>query len=170
MDERLLLLKPIRYFCPMCGEWHEWKSSQNLLHHAKLKCEKYKDILHIHYLNDSLYVMTETVCGYSNIEAVGLLFMGSIKIEDIYKSPNEQKISFILPINEEENQKPKECSDCSDTNKCFIYRVAKDSNKLLYVMLGFEFKRSDYEEIIGWRLFTDAKRDGDKEGHPDGKQ
>lgn len=170
MDQRLLLLKPERYFCPMCGEWHEWKSSQNLLHHAKLECERYKDILHIHYLNDSLYVMTETVCGYSNIGAVGLLFMGSIKIEDIYKSPNEQKISFILPINEEENKKPKECSDCSDTNKCFIYRVAKDSNKLLYVMLGFEFKRSDYEEIIGWRLFTDTKRDGDEEVHPDGKQ
>lgn len=37
-------------------------------------------------------------------------------------------------------------------------------------MFGLEFRQSDYEEIIGWRLFTDTKRDGDKEGHPDGKQ
>ena len=151
MYQKLLDLRPKRYLCPYCGEWHEYELLNELGYYdsrdnkAKFKCESCDIIpVRIFFRNGYCHYETRFSCPAANLE-----IKDSIQIEDFVSSSTEPRVTFVIPINADEEICKDECDDCFFKKECMICKLAeKNNSRDMNITFGFEFEQSDYEELV----------------------
>ncbi len=153
MNQELLNLRPIRFLCPYCGEWHKWELSHELDFYdsssckAELGCESQAANcnhrkMHIYFSDGYCYYRTIPTCSRGNLD-----INDKIPIEDIVESSEESRVTFAVPFTANRDVGRRSCIDCPTKNVCLMYKLGDKSNsRHMHITFGFEFKQYDYNK------------------------
>ena len=121
IDERMLGLKPIKIFCPLCGKWHKWKGI-NLDYHDKYDKYEYwcydNDTDIVIWLEDKkIHVKSTEICARD-----ACLINDSVDYADIEYDSEESEIKFEVPVRISREMDSESCrnSECSNCKKCYL--------------------------------------------------
>ena len=152
MLRELLKLKPRRYCCPFCGEWHGWQLSHELGYYnsacnkAELTCKReiydsYSNRkMFIYFYDDYCYYETIPTCtrGYLEIK-------DKIPIEDIVESSKRHSVTFTVPFITKYNVGKDKCEICDGRDTCLMCKLEDEKgSQCMHITFGFEFDKSDY--------------------------
>lgn len=153
MERRLLDLKPKRFLCPYCGEWHDWDKEKALGYYDS---NSYKAIFvcsdtpvgcnkgnyRVFFEDGYCYYITAEKC----IRA-GLNLNGKIAIADITESIDEPIVTFKVPFKPYSSVGSERCKDCKEVDVCNVVKLAdKGYYPNMEITLGFEFEQFEYEK------------------------
>ena len=157
MNPKLLKLKPKRYLCPYCGEWHEWELNYPLevydgevyeasfiCSNQPIGCNKGKYTIFFRDCNDYdfdyCFYSTEPLCKRANFE-----LEGKIKIKAITESSDEPRVTFKVPFKPRKTVGTYECLDCDSRRVCNLVSLSDAGyDDHMEIPFGFEFDRDDY--------------------------
>lgn len=149
MEQKLLELKPKRYLCPFCGEWHKWNLSRELSYYdspsnwAELTCDRQEDECAFYFEDGYCYYRTSCVCDRANLD-----IDKNILIEDIVESSCKPQVTFSVPVIVESDVNYGECSECYCRRSCLICKLGTENlSRCMDIPFGFEFEQSDYNRI-----------------------
>ena len=174
MNPKLLKLKPKRYLCPYCGEWHEWELSNPLEDYdgeeweiydswegeyvvstgvADLRCpndlEDYDDRhIYFRFKEGKCYFKTFSECdSKKEIDS-------RILINDIVESDKKPRVIFHVPFTSETEVNNMSCEDCGSKDVCIVCKLGeKNDGYHMEIPFGFEFDKDDYMRYSNvWRL------------------
>ena len=174
MNPKLLKLKPKRYLCPYCGEWHEWELNYPLEDYdgeeweiydswegeyvvstgvADLRCpndlEDYDDRhIYFRFKEGKCYFKTFSECdSKKEIDS-------RILINDIVESDKKPRVIFHVPFTSETEVNNMSCEDCGSKDVCIVCKLGeKNDGYHMEIPFGFEFDKDDYMRYSNvWRL------------------
>lgn len=164
MNKELLRLRPKRYLCPYCGEWHEWNFASNLASHdsysykAQLGCKYQRAGCQtrrtIIYFEDGIcHYKTRSICGRGHLEIDGV-----ISIDEIVESSEEPRVTFSVLFKAASEVGISKCEDCASKDKCLICRLCDENNsRVMHITFGFEFEPSEYFKYADVQKHEDGK-------------
>ena len=152
VKQELLKLRPTRYLCPYCGEWHVWKYDDNLescnsYHHpAILRCQYpnvYYGKVEIYFSDKRLYYSTSSICRRANQR-----IEGNIPIFSIIENPNRPIVTFDVKFESDNCVNRNECCNCDFKSECNFLKLGDEGdNRHMMITFGFEFEPSEYEQF-----------------------
>lgn len=163
MHKELLSLKPKRYLCPACGEWHDWE--EGALSECTIFGPAPSDKTHVDCSNtDCRFFVEEDF--YIHVNVINLCscrcFEEAIPFDSICEDSTRPIITFDVdvdgaPIYFEDFQTPDCNCDCSSVKTCNVYRLGHQAKRnsngdyTLKFTFGFEFDEEDYWKIVNPR-------------------
>lgn len=155
MEKELLKLKPKRFLCPYCGEWHEWNRRTPIEYHDNCNLKAYfvcSNALNenlckagsygIYHDNFYLYWSTRAVCQKAHLE-----MNEKIPISAIREDPYRPIITFDALFISDNPVGSDECRNCLFVDKCNCAQLGDKGDKRgMIIKLGFEFEQSDYDK------------------------
>lgn len=155
MDRELLELKPTRFLCPYCGEWHEWKSP-NTLDWYDSKGDSYRTecsgfsagvssrgCYKFYFDDNKMYYSTDSVCGMAHMH-----IESSIEVKEILFSSMKPIVYFDHAFVSANKVGRVECSGCdSCIEKCNPVKLGDAGDgRNMTITFGFEFDEEDYRK------------------------
>ena len=151
IDERILELKPIEIFCPMCGKWHEWEGVE-LDYHDRY--DKYEYVCYdnntsvtICFEGKKIYVKCIDICNRANT-----LTYGYTNYKEIEYDYEECSIKFEIPIPIDKEIETEKCVNCRFYNECYLptiwdngnYEIIDNNNYHLMLEFKIKFKEEEF--------------------------
>lgn len=151
MEKGLLGLKPERFLCPYCGEWHDWNSYhklgdydfQTIFNCPNIPSNSYRGCYIIYSYGDSLNYSTEKIC-----ERAKQVMSGEIPIDCIIEHSDKPIVTFSVPFTADSPVGSTICRTCEYVDHCNCVKLGDEGNNLdMTITFGFEFEQSDYEKF-----------------------
>ena len=165
MNPELLKLKPKRFRCPICGEWHNWEEPYHLGYYNPNFPAKFTNRDSYSYPvmcaaenytifvdGKFLYYTTASLCDYVNLN-----LNGKIPIESIAEFEEKPIVRFnVLFHIENPISRAGSCRHCLFRSQCNILKLVEKEKEdeelwdsLIVIPLGFEFEEEEYFQIVG---------------------
>ena len=151
MEKGLLGLKPERFLCPYCGEWHDWNSYhklgdydfQTIFNCPNIPSNSYRGCYIIYSYGDSLNYSTEKIC-----ERAKQVMSGEIPIDCIIEHSDKPIVTFSVPFTADSPVGSTICRTCEYVDHCNCVKLGDEGNNLdMTITFGFEFEQSEYEKF-----------------------
>lgn len=152
IDERILEVRPIEIFCPMCGKWHEWKGERLGYYAGYLK---YEYRCYDNDTNIAIWLKEGRICVKSSpICAEDECFIDAgVGYKQIEYDYEECSIKFGIPVCVNRRMNASGCRyvECRYFNSCYLptiwdngnYEEIDDDN--YHLMLEFKIKFGEEE-------------------------
>ena len=151
VEKGLLGLKPERFLCPYCGEWHDWNSYhklgdydfQTIFNCPNIPSNSYRGCYIIYSYGDSLNYSTEKIC-----ERAKQVMSGEIPIDCIIEHSDKPIVTFSVPFTADSPVGSTICRTCEYVDHCNCVKLGDEGNNLdMTITFGFEFEQSEYEKF-----------------------
>lgn len=153
MNPKLLKLVPKRYYCPFCGNWHEWDrkkgelaqydSNLNVMWCYCKKIPKYAQCnikTGFFFMNGQIFYFTKTICN---------MVEGYYPISSIEESMNCPQVWFTVDFTAQSRLEPAMCRQCGFQNECNFWKLGiSGDGRHMEITFGFEFDPDEYFEIL----------------------
>lgn len=154
MNSKLLQLRPKRYLCPFCGEWHDWpfrslNSYTESAHPAELECP-----YHQHEYVGKRMVLYEVCFPYGryfqyeispHCNRLEIFNYDKFELSEIIEDENKPIVSLTVDYIIEKPVGDDYCGCCPPYVHC-IFKDAEVDQKNFKIQLAFEFCESEYAE------------------------
>lgn len=178
MNPKLLKLVPKRYYCPFCGNWHEWDRKKGELAQYDSNfnlmwcyCKKIPKNAQCNiktgffFTNSKIFYFTETMCNRVK---------GYYPISSIEESMNCPQVRFTVDFTAQSRGELLDmCVKCGFINECnFRILGYTGDGPHMKITFGFEFDPDEYFEILKpeKRVFEETDNDTDNEESNDVKK
>ena len=153
MNRKFLELRPTKYLCPYCGEWHNWNevyalNCYNKDSTASHKCPIDDDGPYKVYCDgNELYYFVKSMCQRCEQDSLN----GKISINDsnIIKDYDKSTITFEIPFISKERAGMSVCSCSSFKRHCLYAKLGEAGDGIhMNIPFGFKFKKEEFDEIV----------------------
>ena len=159
MNKKFLKLKPTRFLCPFCGEWHHWthgcleeydRVGINVNAMVRNVCSSKKMTFFNTGMYD-IYFKNGYLCYRITIDCIGRdsfdkEIEGQIAVDSIIENGKKPIAMFKIKIGLQQSIGKSCC--CSSAPICYFSKLyAEQKLAEIEMELGFEFEISEYKEI-----------------------
>lgn len=150
MNSKLLQLRPKRYLCPFCGEWHDWPfRSLNFYtedtHPANLECPYHsREVLYVVYFPYGEYFEYEIP---PHCSMLSIFNSDRCELTELIEDKNKPIVSITVDYIAEKVAVKDVCECCPTYKHCDFKDTGVDYENIK-IQLAFEFYESEYAEYI----------------------
>lgn len=152
MEQKLLNLIPKNFLCPYCGKWHKWDKLYALRPNGQknpyttLRCSEVSPIYKkgeysIYFDRDYFHFFMAVICERERQTIEGKILISSIKV-----SESDPIVTFSADYTIKNLGERFKCVNCDFKSHCIFANLGDERNKH-NLMLGFEFRQSDFEKF-----------------------